>query len=273
MSDPVARHIGVVVPCYNEAERLDSARFERFAAVHPDVRFVLVNDGSRDATGQRLAQLKAAAPEAFEVVDLPHNQGKAEAVRNGMLRAIELGCDLAGYWDADLATPLEEIPRFSAVLAQTPGALVVFGARVRLLGRSIERRALRHYLGRLFATVASMILNLPIYDTQCGAKLFRVTPLTRALFAQRFAVGWTFDVELIARMIRIRRQLGQGEVARLIYELPLESWQDVKGSKVKPADFLRALLEMLSIYRLYLRRGAPPLPVDATLQDERVALR
>jgi glycosyltransferase involved in cell wall biosynthesis len=272
MSDPAHRHIAVVVPCYNEAERLDSARFERFAAEHPDVRFVLVNDGSRDATGQRLAQLRAAAPEAFDVVELAQNQGKAEAVRNGMLRAIELGADLAGYWDADLATPLEEIPRFAAVLAQMPQPLVVFGARVRLLGRSIERRAVRHYLGRLFATVASMILRLPIYDTQCGAKLFRVTPLTRALFAQRFAVGWTFDVELIARMIRIRRQLGQDSVAKLIYELPLESWLDVKGSKVKATDFVRALLEMLTIHQRYLRRGAPPLPFDAALQDERVAM-
>jgi dolichyl-phosphate beta-glucosyltransferase len=263
MPDPVRRHIAVVVPCFNEAERLDAATFERFAAAHPDVRFVLVNDGSRDATGDRLAQLHAAAPDAFEVVELARNQGKAEAVRNGMLRAIELGCDLAGYWDADLATPLDEIPRFAAVLARMPEALVVFGARVRLLGRSIERRALRHYLGRLFATVASVVLRLPIYDTQCGAKLFRVTPLTHALFAERFEVGWTFDVEVIARLIRIRRQLGKDDAARLIYELPLEAWQDVHGSKVRPSDFARALLEMLRIQRRYLRRGAPPLDVSS----------
>jgi glycosyltransferase involved in cell wall biosynthesis len=268
MADPAHRRIAIVVPCYNEAERLDTGAFERFAASHPAVRFVLVNDGSRDATGERLAQMHARAPDAFDVLDLPRNGGKAEAVRNGMLRAFEQGCDLAGYWDADLATPLAEIPRFSDVLARVPDVLVVFGARVRLLGRSIARHAVRHYLGRVFATTASLLLRLPIYDTQCGAKLFRVTPLTRALFAQPFEVGWTFDVELIARLIRIRRQLGQADAARLIYELPLETWQDVAGSKVRALDFARALLEMLRVYRRYLRRGAPPLPFESSLQSE-----
>jgi dolichyl-phosphate beta-glucosyltransferase len=148
----------------------------------------------------------------------------------------------------------------------------VIGARVQLLGRSIARSPARHYLGRVLATVASILLRMPIYDTQCGAKLFRVTPMTRALFAQPFITSWTFDVELIARLIRLRRQLGPDDAAQLIYELPLERWRDVAGSKVRTADFARALLEMTRIYLRYLRRGAPPLPLESTVQADGVPM-
>jgi dolichyl-phosphate beta-glucosyltransferase len=245
-------HTTIVVPCYNEAQRLDAQTFRDFAGAHPEVRFLFVNDGSTDDTGRLLQGLAQAEPGQFEYLEQPSNQGKAEAVRCGMLQAFEGGGRYAGYWDADLATPLTEVPRFVAALDAHPERELCFGARVQLLGRTIRRSSLRHYLGRVFATVASSMLQLPIYDTQCGAKLFRVSPPMAALFAERFCVNWTFDVEIIARLRRDRRAHGGSGPERVIYELPLDEWHDVAGSKVRPGDFVKALAEMLRIYRRYL---------------------
>jgi hypothetical protein len=128
----------------------------------------------------------------------------------------------------------------------------VLGSRVRLLGHDIDRRVARHYLGRVFATAASVTLRLPVYDTQCGAKLFRVSETVEALFAEPFCTGWVFDVEILARLVR---DVGHEAAARRVCELPLERWQDVAGSRVKPIDFARAIGELHRIHRRYLGRA------------------
>jgi dolichyl-phosphate beta-glucosyltransferase len=234
----------VVVPCYDEERRLDVAAFRAFLAQPSDTLLLFVDDGSRDGTLSLLKALSVEFPEHAVVLALEQNQGKAEAVRRGILAALEQGPRYVGYWDADLATPLEVIADFQRTL-EDPVLEVVLGARVALLGRQIERRAVRHYLGRIFATAASMTLHAPVYDTQCGAKLFRVTPRTRALFERPFSSRWIFDVELIARY------LSGGGTTKGIYEYALARWTDVGESKLKSSDFIRASGEMLRIYREY----------------------
>ncbi len=240
----------IVVPCYNEAQRLPVAQFEEFLG-QSSTRFVFVDDGSNDSTGEMLEKLRASYQDRINLVRLKTNQGKAEAVRQGMNFALEQNAEYAGYWDADLATPLDAIPRFLEILEARPSLDMMFGSRVKLLGRQVHRRAVRHYLGRIFATVVSEMLHLPIYDTQCGAKIFRVRPETPALFADRFLTRWVFDVEILARYIR---KTGSADVAATrIYEYPLEEWEDVAGSKVKGGDFFVALRDIARIYWNYLR--------------------
>ena len=243
----------IVIPCFNEARRLPADAFRDTCAEVPDVGFLFVDDGSTDDTLNRLRGLERALPGRVSVLPLQRNGGKAEAVRQGMCAAFKTDADAVGYWDADLATPLDEIASFRAVLATHSGVDLVLGARVRLLGRLVHRRAVRHYLGRIFATGVSLFLQLPIYDSQCGAKLMRNTPELAALFDERFCVNWTFDVELLARLIALR---GLARAYDSLYELPLERWEDVAGSKVKPRDFALAFLEIARLWRRYGRGGS-----------------
>ncbi len=234
----------VVVPCYNEERRLPADRFRSF----PGVEFLFVNDGSRDGTLRLLESLRDSDPSRFSVLNLEKNSGKAEAVRRGILAAMDRKPDLVGFWDADLATPLTELPLFLEIFEARPEIEMVFAARVRLLGRHISRRAQRHYVGRVGATLISQTLGLAVYDTQCGAKLFRTSDAMREIFAKPFLSRWIFDVEIIARFVQ---QRGRDAAAQAIYELPIREWHDVEGSKVKGADFIRALRDLLKIRRAY----------------------
>ena len=249
----------VVVPCYNEARRLRPEQFTRFVEQGHGIRFLFVNDGSSDETLTILHQLQQRQPNFIGVLNKQPNAGKAEAVRAGMLAAMaDPATTYVGFWDADLATPVDAIPNLLEKLRDTPGLEMVFGARIRLLGRHIHRKPARHYLGRCFATVASSLLRLPIYDTQCGAKLFCVTPDLRKVLAAPFMSRWIFDVEILARFVALN-QRDFGHLHDVIYEYPLERWEDVAGSRVKPLDFVKAVRELLHIYQTYLRHpGSPP---------------
>jgi glycosyltransferase involved in cell wall biosynthesis len=244
----------IVVPFYNEARRLEPARMLEFLAATPAVSLVLVDDGSTDGTRALLERVAAESGGRAELVGLPANRGKAAAVWLGVQRALDGTPEFFGYWDGDLSTPLEMIPPFVDVFGERPGLTLVMGARVQLLGRQIERSALRHSIGRLGATAIAWTLGLRVYDTQCGAKLFRTSEESRALFAEPFLAGWLFDVEILARLIRRRMDRGAPSAAHAVYEYPLPAWRHVAGSKVRPLDYPRAALDLVRIGRRYLAR-------------------
>lgn len=243
----------IVVPCYNEAARFPLKVVTDFLATRPSPNFIFVNDGSKDATAEVLRQVEREFPHRVSVIDRKVNRGKAESVREGMVKALENpDVRFVGFWDADLATPLDAIYDLLGVIEHRREIEMIFGARVSLLGREIKRKPIRHYLGRVFATTVSMMLKLPIYDTQCGAKIFRNTETMRTILRDPFLSRWVFDVEIIARWIRSKG--GRSEPARAaIYEYPLLKWDDVAGSKVKPYDFVKAFRDVARIYFRYLR--------------------
>ena len=229
----------VVVPCFNEARRLDTAALRTLAERLDDV--VIVDDGSTDDT----AAIASAA--GFTVLRLTENGGKGEAVRHGLRHALAAGADVVAYLDADLATPIEEVLRLFAVVDEDggdedAGAIdVVLGSRIAHLGAQIERRAGRHYLGRLFATTASLALGLGVYDTQCGAKVFRATPALATALSTPFRSRWAFDVELLGRL------LDAGSSSDRWREVPLRRWRDVDGSQLSPASMLKAGVDVVSL--------------------------
>ena len=240
------RKTKIVIPCYNESKRLDPTAF--FAALEKDenLSFLFVNDGSTDETLAILTAIRAKRPLQVELLSLSRNSGKAEAVRCGMLAVCAGSSVYVGYWDADLATPLNAIDKFCNLLDKTDADLVI-GSRVRLLGRKIERSAVRHYLGRIFATFTSLMLGIGIHDTQCGAKIFRNSDRLRQVFSSPFKVTWTFDVEMFARF-PIVFGVSPRELSSRWVEYPLDEWVDVKGSKVGLKDYFRGGLEFLRLF-------------------------
>lgn len=232
--------ITLAIPCHNEEARLNETAFLALGAV-PGVTLLLVNDGSTDRT---LAHLQALARKAStcRVLNMAINRGKAEAVRRGLLQALDEGADIVGYADADLAVPIREIIRLLGQMRESK-LNVLMGARVALLGRRIDRRMSRHYLGRVFATAASIVLGLPVYDTQCGLKFFRSTPEVKAALADPFVSRWAFDVELLGRLVIA------GVPAKSIREEPLEAWREIPGSKLSLGQMVRAGRDLLAIRR------------------------
>jgi len=245
----------VVIPAYNEALRFDSVAYEHFARhlkSHPsDVGFIFVDDGSTDQTFKILSDFCAKAPEFFSVIRLEKNVGKAEAVRRGMLLALEKGVEATGYLDADLATPLLAVESLYLELKKHPEIVLVMGSRVKLLGRDIERKAFRHYIGRVFATFASLSLDLAVYDTQCGAKIFRSSSKLHSVLKETFMSKWIFDVEILARMSKV-----YGKLDNQVIEYPLMQWHEIKGSKLRLRDFFKAALELFYIWSHYSRISA-----------------
>ena len=227
----------IVVPCFNEAGRLKTQEFRRFFALHPGISFIFVNDGSSDGTSQVLAELCGDGPS--RVLELPRNVGKAEAVRRGMTEALQADC-VCGFWDADLSTPLSEIPVMLELLRSGEFRCVVGSRWLHLGDCRIKRRFFRHFIGRIFATCVSLKLKLPVYDTQCGAKLF-TREAAAAAFAAPFVTRWFFDVEIVGRLQR----LYGAETPRLL-EHPVSSWIDAPGSKV---SYCRAFVDFIRLLR------------------------
>ncbi|HCT56683.1 MAG TPA: family 2 glycosyl transferase [Gemmatimonas aurantiaca] len=239
----------LVVPCFNEAARLDGARFIEAVDRYPWLQLLFVNDGSTDNTEQVLRALQDQRATRIACLHLARNGGKAEAVRQGLLQVqVSTHEDgLCGFWDADLSAPLTELVALRETLERRPDVQWVWGIRLRALGRQVTRRPLRHYLGRLFATCSSIVLGIDSYDTQCGAKLFRNSALLRTVLAEPFRSRWIFDVELLTRAQGVLAFTKQTTLEQAVYEQPLGHWEHRAGSKVRSADFVNALRELLVI--------------------------
>jgi glycosyltransferase involved in cell wall biosynthesis len=237
----------LVIPCYNEERRLPVSELLAFLDSRTDMTLCLVDDGSADGTLGVLESLRAQRPERIVVHPVSPNGGKAAAVRAGVRHvAATERWDIIGYWDADLSTPLAEIDRLLDALSKDPKCLIVMGSRVKLLGARIDRRVARHVLGRIFAACASGILGFPVYDSQCGAKLFRRGAVD-VFFGEPFLTRWLFDLEILARL---RNHLGASGMdgAR---EVPLSAWREVGGSKLRLREMINVPLELLQIRKRY----------------------
>ncbi|MFZ2654402.1 MAG: glycosyltransferase [Victivallales bacterium] len=236
----IFKRICLVIPCYNEESRLDLAVYQKFSG---SIHFLFVDDGSSDGT-RNLLEKEASG--FASVLNLDRNSGKAEAVRTGMMHLKTMPgfseIEFAGFWDADLATPLEEVRNMLSFRdAVCPDADAVFGSRIYRLGGVIRRGRTRHLLSRVFCFLFRTLYGIETYDSQCGAKIFRKEVLEKA-FAEPFVSRWIFDVEIILRL-----------KDRALVEYPVRRWADVKGSKVmKFGSAVVILRDMFKLWKKYV---------------------
>ena len=244
----------IVVPCFNEADRLNVDVFAEFVCDADDIELVFVDDGSSDATLQSAQTVSERAGSSVSVLRLDVNCGKAEAVRQGMLWAAQRDFSAIAFWDADLATPLDTIPEFLDVMTKHPNVEVVWGTRLPLMGHTIDRDAIRRQTGRLFSASSAAAVGVGIRDALCGAKMFRTGPILDAILAQPFSSRWIFDVEILARLDVLLRSLGDSTAEQTLYEFPLDEWYEIAGSRLRMTDFLRATVELADLcwrYRMF----------------------
>ena len=240
----------IIIPCYNEADRLDTNKFIDYLSQNTHLHFIFVDDGSTDNTSKIINQLISKYNSLVSLLTNETNKGKAESVRLGVIESYKMNPDYIGFLDADLAAPIEEIDNLLKIVKKDKTKEVVFASRIQIIGSEIKRNYFRHFIGRLFATCVSLLLKIRIYDTQCGAKMFS-KKICNDIFSEQFVSPWLFDVELFARLLNI---YGMEKTIHMSCEHPVSKWRDIDGSKVKLIFFLKAPFELFNIVRHYKLR-------------------
>ncbi len=243
---PTFFNTSIVIPCYNEGKGISNSEYSNFLNNNPQAFICFVNDGSIDNTLEVLNALQAKHETQIHILSLEKNSGKAEAVRVGIIYCnLHFQHQYIGYLDADLATTLEEFIDLKNYLQHE--IVFSFGSRIRKIGSTIERENSRFLIGRIIATFISNILDIKIYDTQCGSKLF-TRSISEQLFEKKFISTWLFDVELFYRMILL---FGREKAIQKMLEIPLKLWVEKGDSKVKLSYGIKLWFDLFKIRRKY----------------------
>ena len=246
--NPTPATLGLIIPCYNEQIRLPVVAFQNFLSQNPGTLLVFVDDGSQDETLLVLEQLRSEFPKKVLVLAQDSNQGKAEAVRRGVQYILsDTTITRLGFLDADLATSLEEGHRLGQQLSLTKQ--FIFGSRILKLDNTIKRKWYRFLIGRMVASVISKMLRLPVYDTQCGCKMFSREWAVVA-FKTPFLSRWLFDVEVFYRLLH---HYGKAEFTAKAIETPLEQWIDQGDSKISWSYGIQMWWDLFIIWKHYNR--------------------
>ena len=210
----------------------------------PGVKWLFVDDGSTDTTSELLREASTSANAKF--LQMPRNVGKSEAVRAGMNTAFDDQQSFfgVGFIDADGAFEVSEV---ASVLVKCENLLGVkkndalWTSRVQLAGRKIQRSQQRHYVGRVLATVLSNGKNPGPYDTQCGFKIFLVSPQLQKNLKEKFCTRWLFELEMLSRWNRANNK------PMVVWEEPLGYWKEIGNSKITLREAWRIAKEVVHI--------------------------
>jgi dolichyl-phosphate beta-glucosyltransferase len=233
--------VSFVIPLYNEercgAESLNEV-WGYLSRSGLDFDLVLVNDGSGDRTGTLIEQF-AAGKSRIRTISFARNQGKGEAVKQGMLAATG---DFRFFFDMDLSVPLDTIAEFIAI-ARVGTADVIIGTRKTGSAHIVKKQPLyRELLGKGFTRLTNAVLRTDYSDITCGFKCFSSESAAK-LFAMQKIKRWSFDAEILFLV----RKYGYR-----VAEVPV-TWRDDPRSKVRLLkDIIRSFAELVRIRLMYL---------------------
>lgn len=253
--EPEIQHqYAIIVPCYNEEKRFAYQEFKTFAQKHPEVLLCLVNDGSKDRTLAVLRGIQTDSPSNIVVFDMPQNDGKSEAVRQGMLFVHKnYNSKLIGFLDADLATHPDEWLQMAKYKEAHPKYGAIVGSRIQRLGADINRDDSRSFVSNMIKKIIKSILRANFQDTQCGAKIFQRN-LVPFLFKNQFETPWLFDVEIF---LRLQQKFGKTTLQKGVLEYPLLQWSEIGDSRLKLKDTIKIPLQLLGLYYHYQVKRKP----------------
>ncbi len=239
--------VGVVIPCYNEGNRLSSALFRDFLSKNIGYHLCFVNDGSTDNTLEVLEKLREGNEENISIYDCQKNGGKAEAVRQGIQYLIKnKEFDFIGYLDADLSTDFRDFDDLVKTIGKSDFK-IVSGSRIARMGANITKESARKIISKSINLIIQTILGMPFKDTQCGAKIMD-KEIASLVFEKKFITKWLFDVEIFMRM---RKYYGKREAKRLICEQPLQRWIHMEDSKLSMKDSVKIIGQLGQIALKY----------------------
>ena len=229
------RCVGVVIPCYNEEERLFSKEFTDYIDKNSGYHLCFVNDGSTDKTLDVLNKLRTGREDFITVYDCAQNGGKAEAVRQGMLyMAKQEDLDYIGFLDADLSTDLSDFDDLVSTI-ENSNYMIVSGSRISRMGANITKESARKVISLSINFIIRKILKMDFKDTQCGAKIFHKDVIDIS-FGEKFVTQWIFDVEIFRR---ITLHYGLEKAKEIVCEQPLKRWIHADGSKLSMKDSVK----------------------------------
>ena len=235
--------VGVVIPCYNEEERLRTDEFTSFVNGNLGYHLCFVNDGSTDNTLSVLKDLATGREDHISVYDCAKNGGKAEAVRQGVLHLTnDKQLDYIGFLDADLSTNFQD---FDDLVQTISGSefKIVSGSRIARMGADIHKEGARAIISKTINKIIQTILGMPFRDTQCGAKIMTKDVIEK-VFDKKFYTKWLFDVEIFLRMKKV---YGADKAKSYLCEQPLKRWVHEDGSKLSMKDSFKILGQLFQL--------------------------
>jgi len=244
------RCVGVVIPCYNEENRLLSAEFLNYIDKNTGYHLCFVNDGSKDNTLQVLKNIQLGREDFITVYNCEKNGGKAEAVRLGMLHmATKKDLDYIGFLDADLSTDLSDFDDLVKTIEHS-NFKIVSGSRISRMGANITKESARKIISLTINFIIRKILSMDFKDTQCGAKIFHKDVIEIA-FSKKFVTQWIFDVEIFKRL---SQHFGLKQAKSMLCEKPLKRWIHADGSKLSMKDSIKIIGQLAQIAWVYRKK-------------------